>query len=73
MNSKTNIAINELANLTKGFESAMQGALYQIVVDDSIDGDVRTITAMELTRLIDSFEGFKAKLADAMYPIDDNE
>lgn len=73
MNSKTNIAINELANLTKGFESAMHRALYAIVVDDTIDGDVRTITAMELTRLIDSFEGFKAKLADAMYPIDDNE
>ena len=69
MNSKTNIAINELANLTKGFESAIHRALYQIVVDDSIDGDVRTITAMELTRLIDTFEGFKAKLADAMYPM----
>ena len=51
----------------------MHRALYAIVVDDTIDGDVRTITAMELTRLIDSFEGFKAKLADAMDPIDDNE
>lgn len=73
MNSKTNITINELANLTKGFEAAMHRALYAIVVDDSIDGDVRAITAMELTRLIDSFEGFKDKLADAMYPVDDNE
>lgn len=73
MNSKTNIAINEVTNLMEGFESAMYRALYTIVVDDSIDGDVRTITAMELTRLIDTFEGFKAKLADAMYPIDDNE
>ena len=73
MNSKTNIAINEVSNLMKGFESAMHRALYAIVVDDTIDGDVRTLTAMELTRLVDSFESFKAKLADAMYPVDDNE
>jgi len=71
MNFKTNIAINEVANLIQGLDSALHGALYAIVNDGLISGDVRAIAAMELTRLIDSFQEFKDKIADAMYPIDD--